>query len=218
MNPKNHLEELFGRALEKRTHAERESFLDEVCRDQPDLRRELESLLQAHEHAGEFFNATVQLPTPGEPELVGRVIGHYRLLKRIGEGGFGVVYLAEQVEPVRRQVALKIIKAGMCSFEVVNRFEVERQALAMMDHENIARVFDAGTTEDARPFFVMELVRGIRITEYCHRHKLWHAERLEFFLSRSARPSHAHQKGIIHRDLKPSNILLTVIDGFAVRR
>ena len=149
-------------------------------------------------------------------EQLGTVIGRYKLLQQIGEGGGGVVYMAEQQEPVRRKVALKIIKLGMDTKQVVARFEAERQALAMMDHPNIARVFDGGATEQGRPFFVMELVCGSKITEYCDRHQLPTRERLELFIQVCQAVQHAHQKGIIHRDLKPSNILVTVNDGVAI--
>ncbi len=140
------------------------------------------------------------------------MIGRYKLLEQIGEGGFGVVYMAEQQEPVRRKVALKIIKLGMDTREVVARFEAERQALAMMDHPNIATVFDGGATDTGRPYFVMELVKGVPITDYCDANKLSTRERLELFMQVCHAVQHAHQKGVIHRDLKPSNILVTVQD------
>ena len=144
------------------------------------------------------------------------VIGPYKLMEQIGEGGMGVVYVAEQTQPVRRKVALKIIKPGMDTKQVIARFEAERQALAMMDHPNIAKVLDGGTTEIGRPYFVMELVRGIPITEYCDREQLSIRERLELFVLVCRAVQHAHQKGIIHRDLKPSNILVTLHDGVPV--
>ena len=150
------------------------------------------------------------------PRAPARSIGPYKLMEQIGEGGMGVVYMAEQTEPIRRKVALKIIKPGMDTKQVIARFEAERQALAMMDHPNIAKVHDAGATESGRPYFVMELVRGIPITEYCDREQLSIPERLELFVLVCQAVQHAHQKGIIHRDLKPSNILVTVIDGVAV--
>jgi serine/threonine protein kinase len=149
-------------------------------------------------------------------EAVGQTLGHYKLLERIGEGGCGVVYVAEQSEPVRRRVALKVIKLGMDTKSVVARFEAERQALAMMDHPNIAKVLDAGATEKGRPYFVMELVRGIRITDYCDQSQLTTKERLELFIQVCQAIQHAHQKGIIHRDIKPSNILVTLHDGVPV--
>ena len=141
------------------------------------------------------------------------MLGPYRLLQRIGEGGFGVVYMAEQREPVRRKVALKLIKPGMDTQQVIARFEAERQALAMMDHPNIARVLDAGTTRQARPFFVMELVKGVPITTYCDTENLTMQQRLELFCQVCRAVQHAHQKGIIHRDLKPSNVLVTLHDS-----
>src|SRR5262245_6271879 len=146
-------------------------------------------------------------------ELIGTMIGRYKLLQKIGEGGFGVVYMAEQVEPVQRKVALKIIKAGMDTKEVIARFEAERQAIALMDHPNIARALDAGATEAGRPYFVMELVRGIPITEYCDQKQLPTCERLQLFIRVCQAVQHAHQKGVIHRDLKPSNVLITEHDG-----
>src|SRR5205809_1714065 len=156
----------------------------------------------------------------GGPRAIGEKpgdrIGHYRLLQQIGEGGYGVVYMAEQETPVRRRVALKIIKPGMDTRSVIGRFEAERQALALMDHPNIAKVLDAGATETGRPFFVMELVRGIKITEYCDQNKLPTVERLKLFVQICHAVQHAHQKGIIHRDIKPSNILVTLHDGVPV--
>src|SRR5215471_2272999 len=153
---------IFAQALEKKLPAEREIFLAEVCKDTPELRREVESLLRAHEHAGDFLDQTAAM-RDFVMESIGTAIGRYKLLERIGEGGFGVVYMAEQQEPVTRKVALKVIKAGMDTREVIARFEAERQALALMDHPNIAKVLDGGTTEAGRPYFVMELVRGIPI-------------------------------------------------------
>src|SRR5207344_2668082 len=146
-------------------------------------------------------------------EKPGDRIGRYKLLQQIGEGGCGVVYMAEQEEPVRRRVALKVIKLGMDTREVIARFQEERQALAMMDHPNIAKVFDAGATDTGRPFFVMELVRGIKITDYCDQNHLCTTERLDLFVQVCHAIQHAHQKGIIHRDIKPSNILVTLHDG-----
>src|SRR5438067_1505898 len=148
----------------------------------------------------------------------GSRIGPYKLLQQIGEGGFGVVYMAEQQEPVRRKVALKIIKPGMDTKEVIARFESERQALALMDHPNIARVLDAGATESARPYFVMELVKGIQITQFCDNNHLPARERLELFISICHAIQHAHQKGVIHRDLKPSNVMVTLHDGRPVAK
>jgi serine/threonine protein kinase len=165
----------------------------------------------------EAARPTIKFEPDDKPdEAVGQNIGRYKLLERIGEDGCGVVYVAEQTEPVRRRVALKVIKLGMDTKAVVARFEAERQALAMMDHPNIARVLDAGTTELGRPFFVMELVRGIRITEYCDQANLSTKDRLDLFMKVCHAIQHAHQKGIIHRDIKPSNILVTLHDGVPV--
>src|SRR5256885_13275133 len=149
-------------------------------------------------------------------EKTGDSIGRYKLLQAIGEGGCGIVYMAEQQEPVRRRVALKVIKLGMDTKQVIARFEAERQALAMMDQPNIAKVFDAGATETGRPYFVMELVRGVKITDYCDEKNLSTRERLGLFSQVCHAIQHAHQKGIIHRDIKPSNILVTINDGVAV--
>jgi serine/threonine protein kinase/ankyrin repeat protein len=206
---------IFAQALEKKLTAERESFLGEVCKDKPELRREVESLLRAHEQSGDFLEQTAPMPD-FVMESIGAAIGRYRLLERIGEGGFGVVYMAEQQEPVTRKVALKVIKAGMDTREVIARFEAERQALALMDHPNIAKVLDGGSTEAGRPYFVMELVRGIPITEYCDQNNLSTNERLQLFIKVCQAVQHAHQKAVIHRDLKPSNILVALHDGEAV--
>ena len=154
--------------------------------------------------------ATVELPITERP---GTVIGPYKLLQQIGEGGMGTVFMAEQTQPVQRKVALKVIKPGMDSRQVIARFEAERQALAMMDHVNIARVLDAGATESGRPYFVMELVHGVPITKYCDDNRLTPRERLELFVPVCQAIQHAHQKGIIHRDIKPSNVLVTLYDG-----
>jgi serine/threonine protein kinase len=151
-----------------------------------------------------------------DSEEVGKRIGRYKLLQIIGEGGCGVVYMAEQETPVRRKVALKVIKLGMDTKNVIARFEAERQALALMDHPNIARVLDAGATEKGRPFFVMELVRGIKLTDYCDEHQFDPQKRLELFLQVCQAIQHAHQKGVVHRDIKPSNILVTMLDGSPV--
>jgi len=148
-------------------------------------------------------------------KLPGTLIGPYKLLEQIGEGGMGLVYMAEQQQPVRRLVALKLVKPGMDSKQVIARFEVERQALAMMDHPNIAKVHDAGTTETGRPYFVMELVRGIPLNEFCDQKRLTVRERLQLFVQVCQAVQHAHQKGIIHRDLKPTNVLVTMADTIA---
>jgi serine/threonine protein kinase len=149
-------------------------------------------------------------------EKTGDIIGNYKLREKIGEGGCGEVYVADQEQPVRRRVALKVIKLGMDTKSVIARFEAERQALALMDHPNIARVLDAGATDTGRPYFVMELVRGIKITDYCDKNNLSTEERLKLFIQVCSAIQHAHQKGIIHRDIKPSNILVTLHDGVPV--
>ena len=156
--------------------------------------------------------------SPQSGDRPGARIGPYKLLQEIGEGGMGKVYMAEQVEPVRRRVALKIIKPGMDSAQVIARFEAERQALALMDHVNIAKVFDAGATENGRPYFIMELVNGVPITKYCDDAQLNPRERLELFIPACQAIQHAHQKGIIHRDIKPSNVLVTLADGKPVAK
>jgi hypothetical protein len=181
------------------------------------LRRRVEDLLRAYGESGgplDKLAAAVAPTRVGEPirEQVGSTIGSYKLMEQIGEGGFGLVFVAEQQQPIRRKVALKIIKPGMDTRDVIARFEAERQALALMDHPNIARVLDAGTTESGRPYFVMELVRGIPITEYCDQAQLTPRERLELFVPVCNAIQHAHLKGIIHRDVKPSNVLITLHD------
>ena len=207
------IQEIFAQALERKSPAEREKFLAEICRGDPELRAQVESLLRAHEQAGDFLRQTMKLTEADfVSEKSGMKIGRYKLFEQIGEGGFGTVWMAEQEEPVRRRVALKIIKAGMDTREVIARFEAERQALALMEHPNVARVFDGGATETGRPYFVMELVRGVRITDYCEENKLSIPERLELFMQVCMAVQHAHQKGIIHRDLKPSNVLVSVQD------
>jgi serine/threonine protein kinase len=192
-----------------------------VCQSNDELRREVESLLRAHDASGNFLRENSSPPQQTADyesisERPGTVIGPYKLMEQIGEGGFGLVFVAEQQEPVRRKVALKIIKPGMDTRQVIARFEAERQALAMMDHPNIARVLDAGATENGRPYFVMELVKGSPITDYCDRQRLTTRQRLELFLSVCQAVQHAHAKGIIHRDLKPSNILVAPHDGVPV--
>jgi serine/threonine protein kinase len=203
--------------------AERDAFLAGACEGDPMLREEVEAFLQDHARAEDFLKTASAPPTElgddftrYKPEEAGDVIGHYKLLEQIGEGGFGTVWVAEQERPIRRRVALKIIKLGMDTKDVVARFEQERQALAMMDHPNIAKVLDAGATPTGRPFFAMELVRGIKITQYCDDAELPTTERLHLFIAVCHAVQHAHQKGIIHRDLKPSNILVTLHDGVPV--
>jgi serine/threonine protein kinase/tetratricopeptide (TPR) repeat protein len=212
--------EIFFQAIEKSTLEERAAYLDRACRDDASLRQRVENLLAKHFHHDTFMkqpavggSPTVVLPQPEGP---GTVIARYRLLEKLGEGGFGVVYVAEQKEPVKRRVALKIIKLGMDTRQVIGRFEAERQALALMDHPNIAKVLDAGATETGRPYFVMELVRGVPITRYCDENHLPTVERLRLFITACHAIQHAHQKGIIHRDIKPSNILVTLHDGLPI--
>jgi WD40 repeat protein/serine/threonine protein kinase len=215
-NPTRDAKTIFGRAQELAAPDERAAYLDQTCGSDVELRAEVESLLQALARAGDFLSKPVAPQAVGPPPLVegpGSRIGPYRLLQQLGEGGMGVVYLAEQQEPLRRALALKIIKPGMDSAQVIARFEVERQALALMDHPNIARVYDAGTTASGRPYFVMELVHGAPITQYCDENRLSPRERLELFVPVCQAIQHAHQKGIIHRDLKPSNVLVTLADG-----
>ena len=204
--------EVFNEAKTRPAGTERARFLAEVCQDDSVLQEQVLSLLQAHESAGDFFLRHTELIPPASPltEKPGDRIGRYKLLEQIGEGGCGVVYMAQQEEPVRRKVALKVIKLGMDTRQVIARFEAERQALAMMDHPNIARVFDAGATDKGRPFFVMELVKGIPITKFCDEQELTTRQRLELFADVCSAINHAHQKGIIHRDIKPSNVMVTL--------
>jgi eukaryotic-like serine/threonine-protein kinase len=209
------VEEIFSAALEIDDPDARSAYLDESCAD-PELRRRVEQLLAMDGQASRFLEAPAALEGVPFPEGPGSLIGPYKLLEQIGEGGMGVVYMAEQTHPMRRKVALKIIKPGMDTKQVIARFEAERQALAMMDHPNISRVLDASATESGRPYFVMELVRGIPITEYCDQHRLSIAERLDLFALVCQAVQHAHQKGIIHRDIKPSNVLITLHDGVPV--
>jgi tetratricopeptide (TPR) repeat protein len=222
MNASKSEETVFGAAL-RLAPAERAAYLEQACGGDAALRQRVEGLLNAHQQAEKF------LETPAAPTLrlartasvplaekAGDKIGRYKLLQQIGEGGCGVVYMAEQEEPVRRRVALKVIKLGMDTRQVIARFEAERQALAMMDHPNIAKVLDAGATETGRPYFVMELVRGVKITDYCDEQKLPIRQRLDLFIQVCQAIQHAHQKGVIHRDIKPSNILVTVNDGVPV--
>jgi WD40 repeat protein/serine/threonine protein kinase len=247
-----HLQEIFAEALEKSAGPERTAFLDKACGQDLELRQQVDALLEADQAAGSFLplpagNGTTALLPPSE--AVGSVLGPYTLVEKIGEGGFGVVYLAEQREPIRRRVALKVLKPGMDTRQVIARFEAERQALALMDHPNIAKVFDAGTTRQARrgegergrggdhgvqaasqispssalpvspssspgrPYFVMELVKGIAVTKYCNQCSLAIPARLGLFIDICHAVQHAHQKGVIHRDIKPSNVLVAIQDG-----
>ncbi|MEJ2702988.1 MAG: protein kinase, partial [Sedimentisphaerales bacterium] len=213
--------EIFQNAIEIQDPLKRELYLEDACKEDPRLRAEVEALLRAHEKAGDYLEAPVaevNITLNGSAliEGPGTKIGHYELLELIGEGGMGLVYLAEQKEPVRRRVALKIIKPGMDSRQVIARFEAERQTLALLDHPNIAHVFDAGTTEAGRPYFVMEYVKGMSITRYCDEHRLDVEQRLRLFREVCEGVHHAHQKGIIHRDLKPSNILVSIHGDRAV--
>ncbi|HEY7427792.1 MAG TPA: tetratricopeptide repeat protein [Gemmataceae bacterium] len=220
-----HLLTLFSAALDCASDTERAAYLDQACGPDPALRARVEALLRAHEGAGRFLVAgPVESPltdgampptttTAAELEAGTVVAGRYKLLEVIGEGGMGTVWLAEQQKPVRRKVALKVIKPGMNSRLVLARFEAERQALALMDHPNIARVLDGGATADGRPFFAMELVKGVPLTRYCDEKRLNPKERLELFVPVCQAIQHAHQKGVIHRDLKPSNVLVAPYDG-----
>jgi serine/threonine protein kinase/WD40 repeat protein len=208
---------IFLEALKRPSPDERAAYLDQACGGNDELRRSVELLLRANDKAGGFLadspapaGATVDQPVTESP---GTVVGPYKLIEQIGEGGMGTVWMAQQTEPVKRLVALKLVKAGMDSRQVIARFEAERQALALMDHANIARVLDAGTTSAGRPFFVMDLVKGVPITRYCDEHRLTPRQRLELFVPVCQAVQHAHQKGIIHRDLKPSNVLVALYDG-----
>jgi len=221
------VESIFFATLEKPSAQERAAFLDNACGNDCDLRKHIERLLAAHPKATNFLNA----PAPGlvatiEQQVLekpGTVIGPYKLKELIGEGGMGLVFVAEQTQPVRLKVALKLIKPGMDSRQVIARFEAERQALALMDHPNIAKIFDGGTTSGepgsvsaGRPYFVMELVKGVPITDYFDANRLPTRARLELFNDVCSAVQHAHQKGIIHRDIKPSNVLVVSHDGTPV--
>ncbi|MBI1325709.1 protein kinase [bacterium] len=225
MHPRKSEQSIFLSAIEIQSLDERAAYLDEVCGDDSSLRTEIDALFEARDRLDELPPES----KAGEPAVHKAMvqgfssdlypsasIGPYKLLEPIGEGGMGTVWLAEQSIPVRRKVALKVIKPGMDTKQVIARFEAERQALAMMDHPNIARVFDGGMTPDGRPYFVMELVRGTPITEYCDQQQLSIDDRLDLFVLVCRAVQHAHQKGVIHRDLKPSNVLVTIIDGVGV--
>ena len=224
MEPDPQREAALFQAAVQLTGSARASFLDHACSGDATLRARLEALLAAHEQfesapaePAPAVKATMRVEFTDAPdEAIGQKIGRYKILEKVGEGGCGVVYVAEQTEPVRRRVALKVIKLGMDTKNVIARFEAERQALAMMDHPNIAKVLDGGSTETGRPYFVMELVRGIRITDYCDQNNLSTRDRLALFMQVCHAIQHAHQKGIIHRDIKPSNILVTLHDGVPV--
>ncbi|MFO0840975.1 MAG: tetratricopeptide repeat protein [Gemmataceae bacterium] len=219
-----HILTIFGEALDCASPAEQSMYLDRACGGDAALRDRVEALLRAHQRAGEgdFLLGPTAQADRAPPEAPGAALGPYKVVEPIGEGGFGVVFLAEQQQPVRRLVALKVIKPGMDSKQVIARFEAERQALALMDHPNIAKVLDAGETPpayaggSARPYFVMELVKGAPITDFCDQNQLPPRQRLALFVSVCSAVQHAHQKGVIHRDLKPSNVLVTLYDGLPV--
>ena len=206
---------IFEAAIALESDTQREAYLERACPDEG-LRREVAALIRAHDSPDSLIIQSDQAETLETRPLLerpGTEIGRYKLLQQIGEGGMGIVFMAEQTEPVRRKVALKIIKLGMDTKSVVARFEAERQALALMDHPNIAKVFDAGSTDTGRPYFVMELVKGVPISTYCDKNQLTTKDRLQLFIQVCQSIQHAHQKGVIHRDIKPSNILVTLHDG-----
>ena len=216
---KTNAKAIFLDALDCKSAAELSRFLEQACGTAPALRPRVEELLRAHQDAGAFLGGVEQQEATRDQPIVerpGTTIGPYKLLELIGEGGFGLVFMAEQQQPVRRKVAVKILKPGMDSQQVIARFEAERQALALMDHSNIARVLDAGETSSGRPHFVMELVKGVPITDYCDQNRLTTQERLALFTHVCHAVQHAHHKGIIHRDLKPSNVMVTLHDGAPV--
>ena len=199
-------ESIFDFARRISTDELRDEYLNQVCGENQQLRNRIDKLIVAHEQDSRLWDlglsetgSTVDMP---DDEAEGMVVGRYRIREKIGEGGMGVVYVADQTQPIQRRVALKLVKPGMDSRDVLARFEAERQALALMDHPNIASVFDAGTNDSGRPYFVMELVHGLPITEYCDLHRLSSRERLELFIDVCNAVQHAHQKGIIHRDLE----------------
>jgi serine/threonine protein kinase/WD40 repeat protein/Tfp pilus assembly protein PilF len=222
MTGSQELRNVFCEAMERKTPQEQANYLDQACQGRPELRSRVEALLRANSEASGFLQEpagrTEATVTQTRLEGPGTVIGSYKLLEQIGEGGFGLVFMAEQQQPVRRKVAVKVLKPGMDSRQVIARFEAERQALALMDHVNIARVLEAGETGSGRPYFAMELVRGVPITDYCDRNSLPPRARLELFASVCQAVQHAHQKGIIHRDIKPSNVLVTLHDGVPVAK
>jgi eukaryotic-like serine/threonine-protein kinase len=213
--------DIFHAALAIADAAQRAAYLERICAGDAARRAHLEGLLAMHGQLGSFLEAPAAglLATVDEvasSERPGTVLGPYKLLEQIGEGGFGTVFRAEQLHPVRRKVALKVLKPGMDTRQVVARFEAERQALALMDHPHIAHVFDGGQTASGRPYFVMELVRGVPLTDFCDQNRLPVRARLGLFVSVCRAVQHAHAKGIIHRDLKPSNVLVTLHDGVPV--
>jgi serine/threonine-protein kinase len=215
------IETILAQAVEIADAGPRHAFVERACGGDRTLQRRVEQLIANHFQASSFLErpaipldpeGTAGWVAAGAVGGVGTVIGPYKLMEQIGEGGMGLVFVAEQHEPIKRRVALKVIKPGMDSRQVIGRFEAERQALAMMDHPHIAKVHDGGTTPEGRPYFVMELVKGTPITDYCDRHRLDTRQRLQLFLDVCQAVQHAHQKGIIHRDLKPSNILVSLQD------
>ena len=212
------IEEILEITVKLPTPQERAAYLRGACAGDDAIREKVESLLDAHDGASGFMptdpgERAITLPDRPLSEGPGTVVGRYKLLQLIAEGGMGTVFMAEQTDPLRRKVALKIIKLGMDTKSVIARFEAERQALALMDHPNIAKVLDAGSTETGRPYFVMELVKGVPISHYCDKNNLTPKERLDLFIPVCQAIQHAHHKGIIHRDIKPSNILVTLNDG-----
>ena len=205
------IKEIVGAALEREPF-ERAAFVEKACLGDAALLEEVKSLLSAHAEAGDDFSQGA-FRSPAETAVVSKVLGPYRLLQKLGEGGMGQVWLAEQTEPVRRKVALKLIKAGMYDDSALRRFQSERQSLAIMDHPAIAKVFDAGATPEGQPYLAMEYVPGVAITKYCDGKNLQIRERIELFIRACDGVQHAHQKAIIHRDLKPANILVVEVDG-----
>ncbi|HKB41833.1 MAG TPA: serine/threonine-protein kinase, partial [Gemmataceae bacterium] len=216
----NQVKAIFLEAIDEHAPEQWPGFLEQACAGDVPLRAEVEKLLRAQAAMGSFHEPPQFAPPAAVDRLIterpGTIIGPYKLLEQIGEGGFGIVFMAEQQEPIRRKVALKVLKPGMDSKQVLARFEAERQALALMDHPNIARVLDAGATDSGRPYFVMELVKGVSITEFCDQNQLAPEARLALFLDVCHAIQHAHHKGIIHRDLKPTNVLVTLHDGVPV--
>ena len=215
---KKDIKAIFWKAVEKTDEVDRLAYLQEACAQDEDARAQVDELIEAHEQANGFLEGSeaasdVTHLSPLRVEAPGTVIGRYKLLEKIGEGGMATVFMAEQTQPFHRRVAFKIVKLGMDTKQVISRFEAERQALALMDHPNIAKVYDAGSTRTGRPYFVMELVRGLAITEYCDKNKLSTKRRLDLIVSACQAIQHAHQKGIIHRDIKPTNVLVSLHDG-----
>ncbi|MGL4551699.1 MAG: serine/threonine-protein kinase, partial [Gemmataceae bacterium] len=204
---------IFAAARRLASAAERHEYLDRACGDDRRLRTRLDALLRVETEDDAFLTTPAAVLTPPAGEGPGTVIGPYTLVERLGEGGFAVVFRAEQAQPLRREVAVKVLKPGMDSQQVVARFEAERQALALMDHPGIAKVLDAGQLDSGRPYFVMELVRGVPVTAFCDAARLPVRDRLALFVAVCHAVQHAHQKGVIHRDLKPSNVLATSHDG-----